>query len=162
MSIAASNSIGKLPYVVDRVKAETYNTALMKFFKMRFLNISSTSSPERFSLAFEAGRPTSKAREKCLGDEVDISWLFKSCQRPSSGSLNSCFNFFFQKCPPLSPSLSTVPVTYSNCNLLQLRPADYHKGSAHVKFDVWPGPDHHENHFKLDEVLIVTETSFFW
>ena len=95
MSIAASNSIGKLPYVVDRVKAETYNTALMKFFKMRFLNISSTSSPERFSLAFEAGRPTSKAREKCLGDEVDISWLFKSCQRPSSGSLNSCFNFFF-------------------------------------------------------------------
>ena len=35
MSIAASNSIDKLPYVVDRVKAETYNTALMKFFKMR-------------------------------------------------------------------------------------------------------------------------------
>ena len=45
MSIAASNSIDKLPYVVDRVKAGTYNTALMKFFKMRFLNISSTSSP---------------------------------------------------------------------------------------------------------------------
>ena len=75
MSIAASNSIDKLPYVVDRVKAGTYNTALMKFFKMRFLNFSSTSSPERFPLALEVGRPTSKAREKCPGCEIDISWL---------------------------------------------------------------------------------------
>lgn len=34
MSIAASNSIDKLPkYVVDRVKAGTYNTALRSFSK---------------------------------------------------------------------------------------------------------------------------------
>ena len=70
MSIAASNSIDKLPYVVDRVKAETYNTALMKFFKMRFLNISSTSSPERFSLALRRGAPPPKPGKSALGTRL--------------------------------------------------------------------------------------------
>ena len=35
-----------------------------------FLSYVTTSSPRRFSLALEVGRPTFKAREKRPGDEV--------------------------------------------------------------------------------------------
>ena len=36
-----------------------------------------TSSPGRFSLALEVGRSTSKAREKCPGDEVVFTQVYK-------------------------------------------------------------------------------------
>ena len=74
MSIAASNSIDKLPYVVDRVKAGTCNTALMKFFKMHFLNFSSTSFPGRFSLAL--GAPPPKPGKSALGTRLTFPGFF--------------------------------------------------------------------------------------
>ena len=36
-----------------------------------------TSSPGHFSLALEVGRPTSEAREKCPGDEVVFTQVYK-------------------------------------------------------------------------------------
>ena len=36
-----------------------------------------TSSPGRFSLALEVGRPTFEAREKCPGDEVVFTQVYK-------------------------------------------------------------------------------------
>ena len=71
MSIAASNSIDKLPYVVDRVKAETYNTALMKFFKMRFLNISRQPRPQSaFPWLLRRGAPPPKPGKSALGTRL--------------------------------------------------------------------------------------------
>ena len=40
--------------------------------QFHLIGIRATSSPGRFSLALEVGRPTSKAREKRPGDEVGI------------------------------------------------------------------------------------------